>query len=213
MSGALERLATARLAAVLRVGRADQVGPAVDALVAGGLRAVELTFTTPGVETELARVRDTHPTVLLGAGTLRTAADVRAAAAAGVDFLVTPHLDHELLDACLATGAAVLPGVLTPSEVAAALAAGAQAVKLFPAGTVGPGHMRALFGPFPGLRVVPTGGIERDDMAAWLQAGALAVGVGGELCRRDLIEAGRYDELRKHAAGFVAAARDSEVVR
>jgi 2-dehydro-3-deoxyphosphogluconate aldolase/(4S)-4-hydroxy-2-oxoglutarate aldolase len=201
----LGRLAQARVAAVLRVERAEQVAPAVAALAAGGIAAIELTFTTPGVEPELRRARDAHPSLLLGAGTIRTPAEARAAADAGADFLVTPHLSPELLEACLATGALTLPGVLTPSEVAAALDAGADAVKLFPAGPLGTAHLRALFGPFPGLRAVPTGGIGRDDMRAWLDAGALAVGVGGELCPRELIDAGRFDELSKLASSFAEA--------
>jgi 2-dehydro-3-deoxyphosphogluconate aldolase / (4S)-4-hydroxy-2-oxoglutarate aldolase len=95
-----------------------------------------------------------------------------------------------------------LPGVFTASELGAALGAGAEAVKLFPAGTGGPGHMRALLGPFPGVPVVPTGGIGLDDVGTWLAAGALAVGVGGELCSTELIEAGRFEELSSRAQAF-----------
>ena len=210
MVDALDRLAAARLAAVVRVDRAAQVAATVEALVAGGIAVVELTFTTPGVEAELRRAKQAHPEVLLGAGTIRTADEARRATDAGADFLVTPHLHPDLLDACLATGRLVLPGVLTPSEVAAALEGGAGAVKLFPAGTVGTAHMRALFGPFPGLRVVPTGGIGLDDVCDWLDAGALAVGVGGELCPRPLIEAGGFEDLRDNAASFMAAVRERE---
>jgi len=205
MADVLERLAAERLVAVLRVDVPDHVEPTVGALVAGGVRAVELTFTTPGVEAELARTRERHPDLLLGAGTIREPAQARAAAAAGADFLVTPHLEPALLEACLATGLTTLPGTFTPSEVAAALAGGAEAVKLFPASTGGIAHFKALFGPFPGLRVVPTGGIGLADLGAWLEAGAHAVGVGGELCPARLIEAGRFGELTETARRFVGA--------
>lgn len=208
MADALERLAAERLAAVLRVDHAEQVAPTVEALVAGGIAVIELTFTTPGVEAELRRAKEAHPDMLLGAGTIRTAGEARSAAGAGADFLVTPHLRPDLLEACLATGRLVLPGVLTPSEVAAALDGGASAVKLFPASTVGTAHLRSLFGPFPGLRVVPTGGIGLDDVGDWLDAGATAVGVGGELCSRPLIEAGGFDDLRENAAAFAAAVHE-----
>jgi 2-dehydro-3-deoxyphosphogluconate aldolase/(4S)-4-hydroxy-2-oxoglutarate aldolase len=202
MADVLARLGDARIVAVLRVPAPELVEPAVDALVAGGLTAVELTFTTPGVAAELDAARRRHPDVLLGAGTIRRAEEAAAAADAGADFLVMPHLDRDLLAACLATGVTSMPGVFTASELGAALGAGAEVVKLFPAGTGGPGHMRALLGPFPGVPVVPTGGIGLDDVGAWLAAGALAVGVGGELFSTELIEAGRFEELSSRAQAF-----------
>jgi 2-dehydro-3-deoxyphosphogluconate aldolase / (4S)-4-hydroxy-2-oxoglutarate aldolase len=198
----LSRLGQARLVGVLRVPAPALVQPAVDALVAGGIDAVELTFTTPGAAAELAAARRRHPEILLGAGTIRRPEEAAGAADAGADFLVMPHLDRELLGACLATGLPSLPGVFTASELGAALAAGAEVVKLFPAGTGGPGHLRALLGPFPGVPVVPTGGIGLDDVGTWLAAGALAVGVGGELCSTELIEAGRFEELSSRAQAF-----------
>ena len=202
MADALSRLGQARLVAVLRVPASELVEPAVDALVAGELTAVELTFTTPGVAAELDAARRRHPGLLLGAGTIRRPEEAAAAADAGADFLVMPHLDRDLLGACLATGLPSMPGVFTASELGAALGAGAEVVKLFPAGTGGPDHMRALLGPFPGVPVVPTGGIGLDDVATWLAAGALAVGVGDELCSTELIESGRFDELAQRARDF-----------
>jgi 2-dehydro-3-deoxyphosphogluconate aldolase/(4S)-4-hydroxy-2-oxoglutarate aldolase len=202
---AVARLGQERLVAVLRVDRADLVEPAVAALVQGGLGAVELTFTTQGVERELERTRASHPDVLLGAGTIRHAAQARAAAAAGAQFLVTPHFDRRLLEACMETGLPAVPGVFTASELAAAADAGAELFKLFPAGTAGPAHLKALRGPFPDVRIVPTGGIGLAQVPIWLEAGAFAVGVGGELCSRALIEAARFDELADRARTFKAA--------
>ncbi len=207
MADAIAGLAEERIVAVLRVPDAELVGPAVAALEGGGLGAVELTFTTPGVARELERARQRHPGLLLGAGTITRAEEARVAADAGADFLVTPHLDRRLLGECLATGLPVIPGVLTPSELAAAVDGGAELVKLFPAGSVGTAHLRALRGPFPHVRFVPTGGIALADVTDWLAAGALAVGVGGELCSPELIEAGRFDELARRAETFKAAAR------
>jgi 2-dehydro-3-deoxyphosphogluconate aldolase / (4S)-4-hydroxy-2-oxoglutarate aldolase len=207
MADVASRLAEQRLVAVLRIPRAEQAEPVVAALVEGGLEVVELTFTTPGVERALASVRQRHPGLVLGAGTIREAAQARSAAEAGADFLVMPHLDPWLLESCLGTGLPTLPGVLTPSEVARALGEGAELLKLFPAGSVGPAHLKALRGPFPEIRVVPTGGIGLEDIPAWLDAGALAVGVGGELCPRALAEEGRFGELTERARRFVSAAR------
>jgi 2-dehydro-3-deoxyphosphogluconate aldolase / (4S)-4-hydroxy-2-oxoglutarate aldolase len=199
------RIAAERLVAVLRVGSPELVEPTVAALAAGGVGAVELTFTTPRVAQEIARARRRHPELLIGAGTIREGEQARAAAAAGADFLVSPHLDLPLLAECLDTGLTTIPGVLTPSELAAALDGGAQLIKLFPASTAGPAHLRALLGPFPGVRVVPTGGIALPDVGSWLEAGAIAVGIGGELCSPALIEAGRFDELSGRAERFRAA--------
>jgi 2-dehydro-3-deoxyphosphogluconate aldolase / (4S)-4-hydroxy-2-oxoglutarate aldolase len=176
----------------------------VAALVEGGLGAVELTFTTQGVERELERIRGRYSNLLLGAGTIRDAGQARTAAAAGAEFLVTPHLDRRLLEACLETGLPTMPGVFTPSELAAAADAGAEMFKLFPAGTAGPAHLKALRGPFPRARIVPTGGIGLAQVPAWLEAGAFAVGVGGELCPRALIEAGNFAELTERARSFRA---------
>ena len=120
---------------------------------------------------------------------------------------MTPHLDGGLLAEMLATGRLVLPGVFTPSEVAAALGAGAEVVKLFPAATGGLAHFKALMSPFPELRVVPTGGIGPADVRPWLDAGAVAVGAGGELCPPALVRAADWDGVRDAARAFVARSR------
>lgn len=202
------RLREVGLIAVIRADRPEHAIRVAGALLEGGISAIELTFTTPGAAQALAEVRKTYgDAVLLGAGTLRERGHVTAAVEAGVDFLVTAHLQPDLLAAMLACGLPCLPGIFTPSEAAQALDAGAQAVKLFPASTAGPGHLRALRGPFPGLRVVPTGGIDAPDLEGWFKAGALAVGVGSELAPRTLMEEGRWNEITQRAVHFAAAAR------
>jgi 2-dehydro-3-deoxyphosphogluconate aldolase / (4S)-4-hydroxy-2-oxoglutarate aldolase len=202
----LDRLAAARAIAVVRVERADDTGPVVDALCRGGMTAIELTWTSPDAAAALAAAREQHgPELLLGAGTLRSPADVEEAVAAGADFVVSPHFEPGLCAAMVASGRLALPGVLTPTEVAAALDVGADAVKLFPSSLGGISHMKALWGPFPGLAVVPTGGIGRHNAAEWLAAGALAVGVGGELCPPEAIRSGHWDLLTERAADLLAA--------
>ena len=140
--------------------------------------------------------------VLIGAGTITTYRQVEAAVAAGADLLVSPHLDTTLLDSMVSTGLLSLPGVLIPSEVAAALGAGATVVKLFPAATVGLGHLRALHGPFPDLQVVPTCGVAPDTASAWLDAGALAIGLRSELVPADLLRAQAWEEIAEKAVGL-----------
>jgi 2-dehydro-3-deoxyphosphogluconate aldolase/(4S)-4-hydroxy-2-oxoglutarate aldolase len=195
----LDRLRAARAIAVVRGRTAAEALRIAGALDAAGLGALELTFTTPGVAEALALARRQYPKLLLGAGTITAEAQLVAAVDAGADFLVSPHLDPALHETALGTGRLVLPGVMTPGEVAAALRLGAIAVKLFPASTVGISHMRALFGPFPGLPVVPTGGITPAQAPEWLAAGAAAVGLGSELLPQALREAGDWDAITRNA--------------
>jgi 2-dehydro-3-deoxyphosphogluconate aldolase/(4S)-4-hydroxy-2-oxoglutarate aldolase len=204
----IDRLQQAGVIAVVRADRAEDAVRAAGALLEGGVRAIELTFTTPGAGEALAQVRHAYgDRVYLGAGTIREPAQVELAVQAGAQFLVTPHLRPDLLGAMLATGLPCLPGVFTPSEVAAALELGAQAVKLFPASTGGPRHLRSLRGPFPELRAVPTGGVDASDISAWFAAGAMAIGAGSELCPRSLMDRGRWDEIARRAERFVEAVR------
>jgi len=176
-------LGEARIIAVVRAPGADVAVRTADALLEGGLRAVELTFTTPGVEDALARLVARHPDAAVGAGTIARPEQAERAASAGAAFLVSAGSSPSLVAAMVATGLAAIPGCLTPSEILAASAAGAHAVKIFPASTLGPGYLAALRGPFPSLRLVPTGGIDPADVRAWIDAGAFAVGLGGRLAR------------------------------
>lgn len=201
----LARLEAARAVAVLRARDPAEAVSVAEALAEGGLQAIELTFTTPGAADALAEARRLLPPhVLLGAGTISTADELEAALDAGADFLATPHLDLALLGSMLASGRLTLPGVLTPTEVAAALRAGADAVKLFPAATAGVAYLRSLFGPFPGLRVVPTGGVSIAGALEWLDAGAAAVGLGSELVPGALLDAGAWDEIARNASALAA---------
>ena len=206
-----ERLRAAQAVAVVRARDGKEAVRIAQALHAAGMAAIELTFTTPGVAEALAETRKRlGDGLLLGAGTITTTEQVEAAARAGADFLVSPHLDPVVLDAQLATGLLSIPGVLTPSEVAAALRSGATLLKLFPASTVGVGHMQALFGPFPGLALMPTGGITVEDARDWLRAGAVAVGLGGQLLPKALRDAGAWDEITRNAARLLTQLEPQE---
>jgi 2-dehydro-3-deoxyphosphogluconate aldolase/(4S)-4-hydroxy-2-oxoglutarate aldolase len=197
----LDRLRALRAVAVVRARDPEEAVAVADALFSAGLEAIELTFTTPGIERAFPEVRRRlGPRLLLGAGTITTLEQLRVAVEAGADFLVSPHLDPALLETMLASDLLSLPGVLTPSEVASALSLGADAIKLFPASTVGPEHLKALFGPFPGLQVVPTGGITIASAGTWLAAGAVCVGLGGELLPKGLRDAGAWEEISANAS-------------
>jgi 2-dehydro-3-deoxyphosphogluconate aldolase / (4S)-4-hydroxy-2-oxoglutarate aldolase len=174
----VEALADARVIAVVRAADAETAVRTADALVEGGIRAIELTFTTPAVGDALAELAQRHPGVLLGAGTVTEEAQIDAATEAGASFLVSPGSPPELVQSMAATGRTVIAGCLTPTEIMGALAAGAHAVKLFPASAFGPGYLAALRGPFPQLKVIPTGGIRPADVDRWIEGGAIAVGIG-----------------------------------
>jgi len=185
MSDVMERIRSERVVAVLRANSPGELMEVAGALREGGIRCLEFTMTTPGaVEMIRKAVAELGEDVLLGAGTVLTAADAEAALGAGARFLVSPSLKIEVIGAAKRRGVPVLPGAFTPTEVLAAWEAGVDAVKVFPAGQLGPSYIKDLHGPFPGLPLLPTGGIGIDDAAAYLEAGAVAVGVGGNLTRR-----------------------------
>jgi 2-dehydro-3-deoxyphosphogluconate aldolase / (4S)-4-hydroxy-2-oxoglutarate aldolase len=168
-----------RVLAILRYREPCDLGAVVDALRAGGIRSIEVTADTPGALDEVGRAgRDDTP---IGAGTIRTLDEARAFADAGAGFLVSPGLVPEIVREGLERGVPTIPGVLSPTEIMAAGAAGANTVKLFPASLGGPGYLTALRGPFPDVRFVPTGGIAISDAPAWLEAGAVCVGLGSSL--------------------------------
>jgi 2-dehydro-3-deoxyphosphogluconate aldolase/(4S)-4-hydroxy-2-oxoglutarate aldolase len=206
MIDTLDRLNTAKVIAVIRTASVDDALAVCDALVEGGIQAIELTYSVPDVRRAIRLVRERLGTAaIVGAGTLTEVRHAREAAAAGAEFLVAPHLDPHLLAAMLETGLTSLPGVLTPSEAVAAVAHGARAVKLFPAASVGPAHLRALLAPFPSLKVVPTGGVGIANAPDWLAAGAWALGVGGELAPRTLAGDAERNELVERARALLGS--------
>ena len=186
----LERLRAARVVPVVRTPDAALAATGVAWLREAGMTVFEITLTIPGA-VELIRALAADPALLVGAGTVADAASAAACLAAGARFIVSPWVDPTLAAPCRASGAAFLPGALTPTEVRAALAAGADAVKIFPASSVGgPAHLAALRSVFPGVAFCPTGGVGPGDIAAYLAAGAAFVGMGGALVDAKRIAAG-----------------------
>jgi 2-dehydro-3-deoxyphosphogluconate aldolase / (4S)-4-hydroxy-2-oxoglutarate aldolase len=174
------RIRARRVVAVLRCAEPVAVGTAV---IEGGVDVVEVPLNVPGALAAISSLSTSFPSALVGAGTVMTAADADAALAAGARFLLSPVLRPEVVAAAHAAGAAAAPGAFTPTEIDACMHAGADLVKLFPADRLTPADLRVLLAALPGARLVPTGGITAADAAAWLAAGAVAVGVGGALTR------------------------------
>lgn len=170
--------------AVLRARHASEYAPVIDALVKGGVRSIELTLSTDGVFDHLPGLKQEFGSdAELGVGTVTCEEEAVRALEGGADYLVTPAMVTDVVRVAVQSGVPVFPGGLTPTELLAGMQAGATAVKLFPASTVGPGYLGQLRGPFPRMQVIPSGGIGVDDAADWIAAGALAVSLGGPLLR------------------------------
>lgn len=171
-----------RAVAVLRASHASDYAPVIEALQRGGVLSIELTLSTPGVWDELPVLRDRFGDSLeIGVGTVTEAAEAEAALDLGAAYIVTPVTDPAVITACVSRGVPVYPGGLTPTELHAGWKLGATAVKVFPASTVGAGYVSQLRGPFPDIEVIPSGGVNIEDVPGWIRAGALAVSLGGPL--------------------------------
>lgn len=186
----IDRLRAARVVPIIRSRDADHARTAVAWLRDAGLRIFEITMTVPGADSLIAELA-ADPELLIGAGTVPNAAVAEACLGAGARFIVAPWVDASLAAPCRAAGASLMLGALTPTEVRAALAAGADVVKIFPAASAGgPAHVRALVSVFPDIAFCPTGGVDPADVRAYLAAGAAFVGMGGALVDMVRIAAG-----------------------
>lgn len=199
--------------AVLRARHADQYAPVISALAEGGVRSIELTLSTAGVFELLPGLAgEFGEDVEIGVGTITTTAEAEQALDCGARFLVTPVTDTGIVHAAVARAIPVFPGGLTPTELLAGWRAGATAVKVFPASTVGPGYISQLRGPFPDIQVIPSGGVAIGDAAAWISAGALAVSLGGPLLG-DAFNGGDLGGLTARAARVSRAVAEALAVR
>lgn len=194
---------------VIRAESADAALAVVEALMEGGLAIAEVTMTVPGAIGAIASVTKRFAgKVLVGAGTVTDAETARRAVDAGAEFIVTPCLVPEVIDAARRADVAVLPGALTPTEVLEAFRKGGDMVKIFPAQSVGGAtYLRALRGPFPDIPLVPTGGVTLENLSELFDAGAAAVGVGSELISKDALARRDYAAISALASQFLAAAR------
>jgi 2-dehydro-3-deoxyphosphogluconate aldolase/(4S)-4-hydroxy-2-oxoglutarate aldolase len=208
VTGFLERLAAVPVVAILRAATGDRFLDAARVLYDAGLRSIEVTLTSARALDAFAALRAELPgDALLGVGSVRSPADVDAAVEAGAAYLVAPLFRADLVVRAVVRDVPVVPGALTPSEVAAAWAAGAAAVKVFPVSAVGgPAYLKAVLAPLPEVPLVPTGGVGIDDIAAYLAAGAVAVGIGSPLLGDAGEAGGDLDGLRDRARRAAAAA-------
>ena len=192
---------------VIRADSADTALRIVDALVAGGIRTLEITMTVPDAIGAIKAVASRFgSSVLLGAGTVTSRALAEGSLDAGAEFLVTPCVVPEVIAVAKERDVAVLPGAMTPTEVFTAWSSGGDIIKIVPASNVGgASYLKALKGPFPQIPLCPTGGVNLQTIGEFVKAGASAVGVGGELVSKAAIDAGDYGKITELAKQYVAA--------
>lgn len=201
----LDTILEDRALTVVRAPHISDPAALADALARGGIRALELTFTTPGVLDLIRAASDAG--AVIGAGTVLTADQARSAIDAGARFIVTPGLRPEVAAVVTDAGIPLMMGALTPSEVMAAIDLGADVVKIFPARTVGPAYFKDLLGPFPDAQLVPSGGVNVGNAAQFLAHGAVAVTAGTDVVSPAAVAAAQWDDITTRTEAFVAAIR------
>jgi 2-dehydro-3-deoxyphosphogluconate aldolase/(4S)-4-hydroxy-2-oxoglutarate aldolase len=202
------RLTDPGIIAVVRARRADQVPPLAEALVAGGVTAIEVTLTTPDAPAAIAATaKRLGERALVGVGTVLNEEQCRAALAAGAEFVVSPIARRELVPLVHAADKPVMLGAYSPTEAQLVHEAGADFVKLFPAETLGPAFIKALRAPLPHLKIVPTGGVDLRTLADFIRAGCAAVGVGSSLITADILAREDWPALTELARQYVGARR------
>ena len=191
------------LVAIMRVSRPELAMPLATALVAGGIRAVELTMSIPNaLETVRTIDRELGGEILLGVGTVIDDDTCRAAIDAGAKYIVSPVTRPSLVKVAHAMDRPVMLGAYTPTEAQTAHEAGSDFVKIFPADTLGPGYIKSLLAPLPHLKIVPTGGVNLDTMEAFLAAGSAALGTGSALLKKEIIAGENWGELERLARRY-----------
>jgi 2-dehydro-3-deoxyphosphogluconate aldolase/(4S)-4-hydroxy-2-oxoglutarate aldolase len=205
MSDTAQLIESAGLIPVLRAKSEIQAHAVVQAMIAGGIRVVEVTMTVPGAVDLLNNLKLEYGSkLLLGSGTVTTAKEAEETIAAGAEFVVSPSLHPEVITATKALGKLSIPGALTPTEVITAYRAGADYVKIFPCSAMGGApYLKALLAPFPFLKLIPTGGVTLHTAASFLEAGAKALGVGSDLVNLAAIDEGKPEIITGAAEAYL----------
>jgi 2-dehydro-3-deoxyphosphogluconate aldolase/(4S)-4-hydroxy-2-oxoglutarate aldolase len=201
-------VAESGVVAVMRAPNAEILVDISQALLAGGVPAIEVTMTTPkaihAIETLADKFGDE---AVVGVGTVIDAATCRDAIAAGAQFVVSPNFDPAVVETTKRYGKISIPGAFTPTEILAAWTAGADVVKVFPSGAVTPGYFRDILAPLPQLRLIPTGGVDVKNVGEWIKAGAAFVAVGSNLVTKDAMAKRDWNAITQSARAFVEAIR------
>lgn len=208
----VQRVLDLGIVSIIRADSGEQLVDVAKALYEGGIDVIEVTFTVPGVLDIIAEVKKhLGDKILLGAGTVLDTETARAAILAGAEFIVTPTVKPDVIQLCNRYSKAVMPGAFTPTEVLTAWEAGADIVKIFPADIGGPAHLKAIHGPLPQIKLMPTGGVDLQTLSGFIKAGACAVGLGSALVEKRAVEAGDMNRIRTLAEQYVAAVKQARL--
>lgn len=201
----LTRVLNTGMVAIIRATSGDQLVSVARALYEGGIDVIEVTFTVPNAVEVLSAVRkDLGKKILLGAGTVLDPETARTAILAGAEFLVSPVVNLDVIKLATRYDKLIMPGAYTPTEILTAWEAGADVIKVFPAEIGGPPYLKAIKGPLPQVRLMPTGGVNLNTLESFIKAGACAVGLGSSLVEKEAIEQGNMTRIRDLAQQYVA---------
>jgi len=207
-SDTVGRVEACGVVAVIRLRDSSKLRAVIDALAAGGVKAIEVTMTVPRAIELIGEIAPTlPPDFVIGAGTVVDPDTAHAAILAGARFIVGPVLRPAVIDVCHRYDVAVMPGCFSPTEILTAWEAGADVVKVFPATALGPSYFKDIRGPLPQLKLMPTGGVSLENAGDWIRAGAVAIGVGTALVDAKMVAAGDFAAISDRAARFVEAVR------
>jgi 2-dehydro-3-deoxyphosphogluconate aldolase/(4S)-4-hydroxy-2-oxoglutarate aldolase len=200
----LEIILASKVIAVIRMPDTEKLARVVEAVWRGGVRAIEITMTTPSaLEIITDQVRSKPPGTLIGAGTVLDALTAEKVIRAGAEFVVSPITNFAMIEACRLNETFVAPGALSPTEIMAAWERGADVVKVFPATSVGPKYFQDLKGPLPQVRLMPTGGVSIENAREFIRSGACCVAIGTALLDKKAVAAGDWDALTEKARALV----------
>lgn len=204
----MEELSRERIIAIIRGIDEASGDRTAKALADGGIVFLEVTLNTEGALGMISRFRSDYAGRLrIGAGTVLDIGQAKEAVAAGAEYIISPNLDEEIVYYGAENGIEVWPGTMTPTEIVRAYKAGASAVKVFPFASLGAGYLKEIRAPLNHIPMIATGGVNLDNIASVFEAGAVAVGLGGNLVDKQLIREGRFDELTQRAQAFVSAVK------
>jgi 2-dehydro-3-deoxyphosphogluconate aldolase/(4S)-4-hydroxy-2-oxoglutarate aldolase len=210
----VEKIGKLGVVLVVRAKGDDKTMKGIEAMIKGGVTAIEITFSVPNAISVIKAVKERFGDgILLGAGTVLNPSDAAGAVGAGAEYIVAPNTNPEVIGIAKRLDVPVMPGAFTPTEVVAAWAAGADVVKIFPASVGGPDYIKALKGPLPHIPMMPTGGVDDKTAAPFIAAGAFALGAGSNLFNAKLLAAEDWQGLTDLASRFMDGVRTARAKR
>ncbi len=198
----LDGLLEEKIVSIIRLKHGEMVSKAIDSLVQGGIKVLEITSNTPNFDIQITSARKRYPDILVGAGTITTQQLAQIAIGAGAQFLVTPNTNRAVVGEAMKGDIPVIMGAFTPTEIANAVSYGADIVKLFPAGQLGISYYKSLRGPFAETMFFAVGGIGIDNMKDWLDAGVDGLGIGSTLVKQEANTQEDLDSIASKARQF-----------